>query len=58
MPGNEACAGQQQSPINIATSSASYMSSMGNLIYSGYNQNPIWMKLKNNGHTGGLVKMS
>ena len=57
MPGNEACGGLKQAPINIETPSAMYTPSMGSLIYSGYTQTPASMKLKNNGHTGitGLV---
>ena len=55
MPGNAACGGQKQSPIDIVTSGANFLDSMGNLVYSGYDQNPTSMKLKNNGHTGWLL---
>ncbi len=55
MDGNEACAGRKQSPINIVSSLTNFVSSMGNLVYTGYDQNPSSMRLKNNGHTGGSI---
>ena len=55
MPGNEACDGRKQSPINIETPGAIYNAWMGSLVYSGYSQTPASMKLKNNGHTGNNI---
>ena len=56
LPGNEACGGRRQSPINIDTSKVQFNESLGKFIFTGYNTNPSRVTLLNNGHGGEILK--
>ena len=56
LPGNEACGGRRQSPINIDTSKVQFNESLGKFIFTGYSTNPSRMTLLNNGHGGEIHK--
>ena len=52
LPGNEACGGKNQSPIDIQTSDVTDDKNLTEFMFTGYDVKPAAMTMKNNGHTG------
>ena len=52
LPGNDACGGKKQSPIDIQTSEVVNDKNLTEFMFTEYDVKPTAMTMKNNGHTG------